>query len=302
MKLALRVLAALFLATPMAAAQTPDEVQVSVAGFELAANGAEKPEGVTFSTGPLKIGQPAAAMFSVLGCGYFSLHVGPPYAFAENATAGWRVEITPLKVVNHAVTFRLRWVRALDTSNTFEPPREDIEVTLKPGESRPIDSVPVAQTGAKAFDGKPCTTKAASLRVSADFPDMDRRLVGAELWLVERLPNGQEKTQAQSVRGPFHHSIPFYFDSVVDGANRVDIFGTLVVDPVQGGFDINIEAIRAVANPDPEWGYQAARWFRSTLNMKVNEVVDVALPPQGDPRGIFHDRAFSIRIKPKQIR
>jgi hypothetical protein len=303
MTLALRFLAVVFLATRIAAAQTPDEVQVSVAGFELGATGAEKPAGVTFLTGPLTIGQQAAAMFWVSSCGYLSLKVGPPYSFPENATAGWRVEITPLKVVNHAVTFRLRWVRALDRSSTsFEPPREDIELTLKPGESRPIDSVPVVQTGVKTFDGKPCTTKAASLRVSADFPDMDRRLVGADLWLVERLSNGQERTQAQSIRGPFNRAIPFYFDSVVDGAKRVDIFGKLVADPVQGGFEIKVEAIRALPNTDPEWGYHAARWFRSTLHIKPNEVVDVALPSQDDPERTFNDRTFSIRIKPRQIR
>jgi hypothetical protein len=89
---------------------------------------------------------------------------------------------------------------------------------------------------------------------------------------------------------------------VVDGAKRLDIFGKLVADPVQGGFEVSVEAIRAVANPEPEWGYQAARWFQSTLHMKANEVVDVALPPQDDPGKTLNDRAFSIRIKPRQIR
>src|SRR3954470_19820025 len=149
MKLLLRALAALLLAAPPGAAQTPEEVQVSIAGFELAANGAKKAAGVRLTTGPLKFGQPAVASFSVAGCGYFSLNAGPPYAFADHATAGWRVEMTPLKVVDHAVTFRLRWVRSLDASASLDPPREDVELTLNPGESRPIDSVAVAQAGVK---------------------------------------------------------------------------------------------------------------------------------------------------------
>jgi hypothetical protein len=182
------------------------------------------------------------------------------------------------------------------------PPREDIEVTLKPGESRPIDSVSVRQADAKTVDGKPCTTKATSLRVTADFPDMDRRLFGADLWLVERLPNGTEFVQAQSVRGLFNRPIPFYFDSKSDGTKRLDFFGKLVADPVQGGFAVSIEAIRAVANPDVEYGYQATRWFRSTLHVKSNEVVDVALPVPKDKNTPLADRAFSIRIKPRQIR
>lgn len=303
MKRAHAVAAALLLAAP-AAAQTVGEVQVSIAGYELAANSAEKPAGVRFTTSPygLKIGEPASAMFSVTGCGHFALRTGPPLTFADGAIAGWRVEITPLKVVNHAVTFRLRWTRALDTSKSFEPPREDIELTLKPGESRPIDTVPVPMGNAKTFDGKPCTTKAASLRVSADFPDMDHRLVAADLWLIEKLANGKERTQTQSVRGLFNSAIPFYFDGVTDGTNRVDIFGKLVADTVQGGFEISIEGVRAVENPEPQWGYWAARWFRSTLHVKSDEVVDVALPPQDNPQGTLNDRMFSIRIKTKQIR
>jgi hypothetical protein len=301
MKLTLRVLAALLLAAPIAAAQTPDDVQLSISGIELTTHGADKPAGVTRGTGPLKIGQPTVAVFSVSGCGGFALTV-PPHSFEENATFGWRVEMTPLKVVNHSVTFRLRWLRALDKGTGFEPATEDVEVTLKAGESRLIDSVPIVQSGLKTFDGKPCDTKAVSLRVSSDFPDFDRRLVGVELWLIERMPNGKEQTQSQSIRGLFNHAIPFYFDSVRDGTTRLDFFGKLMADPVQDGFDVSVEAIRAVPNPDQERGYQAARWFRSTVRIKPNEIVDVALPPPDDKSAPLADRAFSIRIRARQIR
>lgn len=302
MKLMIRLAAVALMTTRLAAAQTPEEARVSVDAFELAANGAEKPAGVTFTTGPLKIGHAATASFSVRPCGYFSLNAGPPYAFAENAIAGWRIELTPLRVVEHAVTFRLRWMRGLDPQGGFEPTREDVELTLKPGESRPIDSVPVPLAGAKTFDGRACTTKAASLRVSVDFPDLDRRLVGAELWLVEHLPDGKERSQTLSIRGLFNRAIPFYFDSVNDGSKRIDIFGKLVFDAARGGFDVSVEAIRAAANPDPEWGYWAARWFRSTVSMKPNEVIDIALPPSDEKTRSPGEPSYSIRIKPKQIR
>jgi hypothetical protein len=301
MKLMLRVLGALLLAAPIAAAQTPDDVELSVSGFELTTHGSDKPAGVTRGTGPLKIGQPTVAVFSVSGCGAFAVTV-PPHSFEENATFGWRVEVTPLKVVNHSVTFRLRWVRTLDKGTGFEPATEDVEVTLKAGESRLIDSVPILQSALRTFDGKPCDTKAVSLRVSSDFPDFDRRLVGAELWLIERLPNGKEQSQSLSIRGPFNRAIPFYFDSVSDGTARLDFFGKLVADSVQDGFDVNVEAIRAVPNPDQERGYQAARWFRSTVRIKPNEIVEVALPPPDAKSAPLADRAFSIRIKPRQIR
>jgi hypothetical protein len=43
------------------------------------------------------------------------------------------------------------------------------------------------------------------------------------------------------------------------------------------------------------------RWFRSTLRMKPDEIVEVALP-SGEKAGAFGNRVFSIRIRTKQIR
>jgi hypothetical protein len=299
MKLMLAVLSFLLTAGRLTQAQTVDEIQISVGGFQLAANGAEKAVGVWFGTGPLIIGKPAVGVFSMHGCGYFTATI-PPNSFEENATAGWRVELTPMRVVNHAVTFRLRWVRALDKGSGLTPIAEDVEVTLRPGESRPLDSVPVIQTGAKTLDRRPCETKAASLRVVADFPDFDRRLIGMDVWLVERLPNGKEESQLQSLRGLPHRPISFYFDSVSNGTKRLDIFGKLVADPQQGSMEIALETVGAEAHPG-QHGYQSARWFRSTLRMKPDEIVEVALP-SGEKTVAFGNRVFSIRIRTKQIR
>jgi hypothetical protein len=199
------------------------------------------------------------------------------------------------------VTFRLRWVRALDNGEGFSPTSEDVEVTLGPGESRPLESVRVVQARATTSDGRPCATKAVSLRVSADFPDFDRRLVGADVWLVERLPNGKEQSQLQSVRGLPHRSIPFYFDSVPGDNKHLDIFGKLVVDLNQGAFAITLETVRAGADQGQD-GYQSARWFRSTVQMNPNEIVEVALPQLDDKAGPFAGRIFSLRIRTKQIR
>jgi hypothetical protein len=294
----LGVLSGLLVAARIAGAQTAGDVRISVTPFELTANGAEKAEGVSWHA-PLSIGKPGVGVFSMFGCGDFSVTV-PPKSFNEDATAGWRVEITPLKIVNHAVTFRLRWVRALDKGSGLTPASEDVEVTLRPGESRPLDSVPVA-AGAKTLDSHPCGTKAVSLRVAADFPDFDRRLIGAEVWLVEKLPNGKEQSQLQSLRGLPNRPMHFYFDSLADGTRRFDIFGKLLTDLQRDGIEISVETVRARTDPsqDPD-GYQSANWFRSTLHMKPNEIVDVALPARDEPG--LANRTFSIRIRAKQIR
>ena len=221
MKSMMAMLSLLLSSGGLANAQTGEEVQLQVGWFNLAANGAEKAAGGWFGTGPLRIGEPSVGVFSSHGCGAHTVATAK-HTFEDDATVGWRVEVTPTRVVNHAVTFRLRWVRGLDKTTTgLTPIGEDVEVTLRPGESRPIDSVPVVQVGAKTVDGRPCGLKAVSLRVVADFPDFDRRLIGVDAWLVERLPNGKEQSQAQSLRGLPNRPIAFYFDGVPDGAEAL---------------------------------------------------------------------------------
>ena len=281
-------------------AQTADGVRLSVGGFELAVNGAEKAAGVWRGTGPLVIGAPTVGVFSVRGCGYFTVTV-PPQDFEENTTVGWRVEITPTRVVDHAVTFRLRWIRAIDKDSGPLPVSEDVEVTLRPGESRPLELVPIDQTGVTTYDGRPCRTKAVSLRVVADFPDLDRRLIGLDVWLVERLPNGKEQSQRQSLRGVPHRPIAFYFDGVPEGAKRVDIFGKLVVDPDKGSIEVALETVRGEALAG-QHGYQAARWFRSTVRVDRDEIVEVALPKPDQKTTASASGTFSIRIRANQIR
>jgi len=159
--------------------------------------------------------------------------------------------------------------------------------------------VPV-QPGATTNDGRPCDLKSVSLRVVADFPDFDRRLVGVDAWLVERLPNGKEQSQLQSLRGVPHRPIAFYFDGVPGGGKRLDIFGKLLADPQQGSIEIAVEAITGAADAGQD-GYQSAQWFKSTVQMKPNEIVEVALPA-GAKTGAFANRVFSIRLRAKQIR
>jgi hypothetical protein len=137
--------------------------------------------------------------------------------------------------------------------------------------------------------------------VSADFLQMDRRLIGADIWLVERWPNGKERSQRQSIRGLPHREMPFYFDGIADGDKRLDIFGELIADPEQGSIQVALETVAAQAHPGQS-GYQSARWFRSTLNVKPNEIVDVALTREGDKPPTSDGRVFSIRIQAKQIR
>ena len=302
MKLIPCALSLLLLAPGVANAQAADDIRIYVSGYQLTTNGAEKAAGVSRGVTPRRssIGKPSSFAFSMFRCGDLSVTV-PPESFNENAHAGWRVEITPTQVAaDHAVTFRLRWVRALDTGKGFTPASEDLELTLKPGEARPLDSVPVPTT-AKTRDGRPCNVKAASLRVAVEFDSFDRRLIGADVWLVERLPSGKEDSQLQSLRALPHREVPFYFDSISNGTDRFDFFGRLVCELEEGSIQIDVEAVRA--RPDAgQSGYQSAEWFRSTIHVKPGEIVEVALAPRDKDTGKLANRVFSLRIRAKQIR
>ncbi len=63
------------------------------------------------STGPVIVGKPVASTFSLADvCEAWSVSavVGD---VREDATTGWNIEVTALRVVRQAITFRLRWVR-----------------------------------------------------------------------------------------------------------------------------------------------------------------------------------------------
>jgi hypothetical protein len=65
--------------------------------------------------------------------------------------------------------------------------------------------------------------------------------------------------------------------------------------------EIAVETIRGQADPGQD-GYQSAGWFRSTVHMKPDDIVEVALPQSEEKTSAFANRVFSIRIRAKQIR
>jgi hypothetical protein len=283
-----------------AAAQVRDDAEIRVAAYTLTTNGPEKPASGMLTSWPTTTGRTRSATFSVVACGFVTVRFDQASTFDKAAVAGWRVDITPTKVVDHAVTFRLRWTRALDSMAKGVPPTEDVELTLQPGESRPIDSVPV-QPASNPSGGAACVNKAASLRVSVDFPEMDNRLFNADVWLVERLADGTERSQLQSLRGIPHQAIPFYFDRLGD----VDLFGHISIEPESTGSVFALEVVRAQVNVPPPAdtrGYQAARFDRSTAHVKADEVIEVPLPQLEDQFGPYAKRSFALRIKVRQIR
>ena len=214
-----------------------------------------------------------------------------------DADLGWAVEITPVRVVKDAVTFRLVWVRTREEGKASTQPRGDMELTLRPGESIPLDSV-----------HRPCASQprtiGASLRVAVvryPDPDYDRRLIALDLWLVEKLEDGTERSQPLSLRGLYHRPIPFYFDSITQGAMALDIFGEVTAAAGDRTSDVKIMTRSRIFDPKQPPGRPFPRETTATIRIAPNEVVSVQLPQVADTSA-FASRALSLRIRVRQLR
>ena len=100
MRLILRALSLLLLAPGIANAQAADDMRIVVGGFKLTTNGAEKPAGVTRIVNLVRPSSasrgPPCSQWSDAGTSRSRCR---RTTFEDNAHAGWRVEITPTKVV-----------------------------------------------------------------------------------------------------------------------------------------------------------------------------------------------------------
>jgi hypothetical protein len=304
----------LHIAAGAAYAQTFSDLQVRLGAFTLSKDGGEKPLGGWFSTGPVVIGKTATSTFS-WGDTCEAFAVSSDGSLREDATTAWKIELTPVRVVADAVTFRLRWVRVaalrqqldqlkLDASKARGVPTEDIELTLRPGESWPVDTVAVP-LGAKTVDGRPCGSTSSIRALVDNYPweEDERRLVAADLWLIERLSNGTEAQRSQplSLRGLPNRPFPFYFDSLVDGNVTLDIYGILTSRLETGRLAISVET-RSRWAPGSSNFSGPQRSVKSDLQVKPAETVEIRLPILGNHAGPFGKRAFSIRIRARQLR
>jgi hypothetical protein len=298
------------LAAATAQGQTPSDLQIELRPYYVSENGGERAGDISFNIVRPVIDRMTPSTFSVGDtCEAFTVSSGRE--LRENATVAWNIEVTPTRVVGDAVTFRLRWARfsalkqqldqiPLDGTKTFRVPNEDLELTLRPGQSFPVDTIKTS-SDAKTWDGRSCRGTSATIRASVDaYPsaNVDRRLVAADLWLVERLANGSEAQRSQmlSVRGLPNRPFPFYFDSVPEGKASLDIYGRLTVRPGSGAMAVVVETRSRDGDRGP---------FRSTTSpteMKPDETVEIRLPKFGDDAGAFAKREFAIKIRARQLR
>jgi hypothetical protein len=287
------VLTLVFAAAARAQTDGVERLEILVQGASISSPGGEELR-VAGGANPNEPGKTVRHGISVLpdGCVWFVSRVVEPAA-----DLGWAVEITPVRVVDDAVTFRLAWARTRDDGKTSTLSRSDRELTLRPGESIPLDSV-----------HRPCPSEprtiGAALRVTVvryPDPDYDRRLLALDLWLVERLKDGTERSQPLSLRGLYHRPIPFYFDSTTEGAMALDIFGEVTAAPADRTSDVKIMTRSRIYDPNQPPGRPFPRETTATIRITPNEVVSVQLPKVADGAA-FASRALSLRIRVRQLR
>jgi hypothetical protein len=304
-KVLVACLSAQLIGTAGASAQTASELAVDVSVYKLRTDGADVHAGGSFIATWSRDRERSGARFSTRGCGHFSIEAGAEGPFQKDATTGWRVEIGPIQVATGSVTFRVRWLRELDTKG-LRPKSAELELTMRPGESRQLDTADIA-AGAATIDGRPCDLSATSLRVSVDYypnPQFERRLMATDLWLIERLPNGTERVQSQALRSLPHRETPFFFDTITEGNLSLEVVGQVIARPYGS-------AIEASLSTRPRWGPTVFDWRHgesqmryvdSRLELKPGETVEVALPKLESSAGPFADRKYAIRIRVRQLR
>jgi hypothetical protein len=213
-------------------------------------------------------------------------------------------------VAGDAVTFRLRtarsgWLVARPYGLIFPSSlTEELEVTLRPGQSWPVAVVPLPKS-AQTVHGAPCWHSAV-IRASVNSypsPDADHRLVSADLWLVERLPDGTEAQRSQpvSVRGVPGQAQRFFFDSIIDGDDALDLYGQVRARIDGGNVRLRFETRARRKHAGPKWGAPHGV-VESDVVVAPTETVEIRLASLGEGVGPFANRRLSIRVRARQIR
>jgi hypothetical protein len=291
-------------------AQTFDHLRLGIAGLRVVNDGGEIETVFGYGRGPgmVAIGETVSASIarSAEFCG---LAIGPRGRFDSTSRFIWNIDATPLKVVQDAVTFTLHWRRTNDGGRSWSE-FPDKELTLRPGESLPVDLVDLPAV-------PDCDLAKVSIRVMVDYaPDTeyDRRVVASELWLIQKPASGLQQSELVSVRGQYHRPIPFYFSTLTDRGVSLDFYGQIAIHPRDGFSDVEITTYSRLLEGGREIqtmslnipgrpGVFGARKAESTIQMKPGEVISVELPRLGEnTSGAFAGASFSITIRTRQIR
>jgi hypothetical protein len=283
------------------AAPPVDELRILVSAYTIGAEGGERPN-VGFG-GPgrgLVMGQTQRSAFSQMPtlCAFNVRSAETHRGLNQGAVGGWTIDVTPIRVVDRTVSFHVSWTRFGDDGKT-PAERGDLEATLRPGESLPIDVVQLSPRVREMLPAS-CDIVATSARVGVEYrtsPTWDRRLLETDVWLIEHLPNGTERNQHTQVRGQFNVPTSFFFDDIATADGVLDIGGTFTILQMAGYVELTVEPWSRVVDSARDTSMVTKAPLRSRL--KPVDVLSIELPPI---KALTAPRTFSLRIQTKQIR
>jgi hypothetical protein len=88
----------------------------------------------------------------------------------KNPAYGWRLNVTPLNEARGALTVRVDWQRSRDRTKIDDLPKTSVQVTLKPGDSIPLDYILAGPVPA----GRTCEAVGMLLRIGLKAAGSDR--------------------------------------------------------------------------------------------------------------------------------
>jgi hypothetical protein len=88
----------------------------------------------------------------------------------ENPVYGWRLSVTPLSEARGALTIRVDWQRSRDRTKIDDLPKTSVQVTLKPGDSIPLDYIGAGPVPL----GRTCEAVGMLLRIGLKASPTDR--------------------------------------------------------------------------------------------------------------------------------
>jgi hypothetical protein len=131
--------------------------------------------------------------------------------------------------------------------------------------------------------------------------------ISTDMWLVRRLPNGQEQTEQINVRSVLNEEVPFYFTDLKSGELQMSVLGSIRARTRDnGGLALELSAYRYLqfSRGSVERGFTSLPPGSKPLVFDTeDDVVSVEFPLSPNPAWKdFGTQPMSIRIKTRRIR
>ena len=264
----------------------------------------DRPGGGSSASGkPVDLMRPLSFVtYSASMCGFSAGNI----PMDANAELGWRVTVLTKSITPEShVILSVTWSR--ERHGKVEA-RGASEVLMRPGDSVPLD---VAETPEhRKLTSCGMTSAELELQLEPIVWNSARGVanrVSTDMWLVRRLPNGQEQTEQINVRSVINEEVPFYFTDLKSGELLMSVAGSIRARARDnGGIALEFSAYRYLqfSKGSVDRGSTSLPPGSKPLVFdSAEEVLSVEFPLSSNAAWKdFGTQPMSIRIKTRRIR